>query len=95
MALFDKKSRYVKHAKVVHAVDRNGRAVTALTPAAPPPEQELGVHLKKENERLDHLANFYLRDPSAFWRICELNDAIVPDALAERLHIRIPARGAR
>lgn len=95
MALFDKKSRYVKHASVVTARDRKGRIVSALTPALPPVEQELGLHLKKDHERLDHLANFYLRDATAFWRIAELNDAIVPDALSERDHIRIPARGAR
>lgn len=95
MALFDKKSRYVRHASVVTTTDRNGRPVTAVTPAEPPNEQELGKHLKKEHQRLDHLAGYYLSDPNGFWRIAEINDAIVPDALAERDIVSIPSRGAR
>jgi len=95
MALFDRKSRYIRHASVVTTTDRHGRTVTAVTPAEPPAEQELGKHLKKEHQRLDHLANYYLKDPNGFWRIAEINDALLPDALAERDIVSIPSRGAR
>ena len=92
MAGFDPKSRYVKHAKTRFAVDRRGRQVACLTPAQVPEQTELGEHRKKDHQRLDHLAHYYLKDASGFWRLAEINDAIVPDALSERPFVRIPAR---
>ena len=90
MALFDKKSRYVKNATTYDAVDRRGRDVVALTAAEKPVQVQLGEHLRKEGQRLDHLANFYLRDANGVWRIAELNDAMLPDALAETDILKIP-----
>jgi hypothetical protein len=90
MALFDEKSRYVKNASIYEATDRRGRYVAALTVADRPVQTLLGEHLRKEGQRLDHLANFYLQDPNGFWRICELNDAMLPDALAEVDILKIP-----
>ena len=95
MAVFDRNSRYVLHASVVTATSRDGRAVSALTPAAPAAETERGRHRKKDHERLDHLANYYLRDPFGCWRIAEINGALLPDALAERDMLSIPKRGTR
>ena len=83
MAVFDKKSRYVKNASTYEATDRRGRKVLALTAAEKPAQTLLGEHRLREGQRLDHLANFYLEDPNAFWRIAELNDAMLPDQLAE------------
>ena len=91
MAVFDPKSRYVKNAETYQTTDRRGRLVVALTPAARPVLTELGEHLRKQGQRLDHLANFYIRDPNGYWRIAELNDAMLPDALAEVEIIKIPA----
>ena len=90
MAVFDKKSRYVKNASTYEATDRRGRTVIALTAADKPVQNELGEHLRKQGQRLDHLANFYLQDANGFWRICELNEAMLPDALAETNILRIP-----
>ena len=90
MAIFDAKSRYVKNASIYEATDRRGRKVAALTVANKPVQTLLGEHLRKEGQRLDHLANFYLQDPNGFWRICELNDAMLPDALAEADIVKIP-----
>jgi hypothetical protein len=90
MAVFDKKSRYVKNASTYEATDRRGRTVIALTAADKPVQNELGEHLRKQGQRLDHLANFYLQDANGFWRICELNEAMLPDALAESNILRIP-----
>jgi hypothetical protein len=88
--MFDEKSRYVKTAKTYEAVDRRGRKVVALTVAERPVQTLLGEHLRKEGQRLDHLANAYLEDPNGFWRLAELNDAMLPDALAEVDVIKIP-----
>ena len=62
MALFDDKSRYVKNASIYPVTDRRGRTVAALTVANKPVQTLLGEHLRKQGQRLDHLANFYLED---------------------------------
>jgi hypothetical protein len=90
MAVFDEKSRYVKNALLYEVTDRRGRKVAALTVADKPVQTLLGEHLHKEGQRLDHLASFYLQDPNGFWRICELNEAMLPDALAEVDILKIP-----
>ena len=90
MAIFDGKSRYVKHASIYQVTDRRGRQVAALTVADKPEQTLLGEHLRREGQRLDHLANFYLKDPNGFWRIAELNAAMLPDALAEIDTLQIP-----
>jgi len=90
MAVFDSNSRYVKDASTYEAKDRRGRRVIALTVAAAPAQTLLGQHLLKEGQRLDHLTNFYLKDPYAFWRIAEQNDVMLPDDLYEADVIYIP-----
>jgi hypothetical protein len=90
MAVFDPKSRYVKNTSIYEVTDRRGRTVAALTAADKPIQTLLGEHLRQEGQRLDHLANFYLQDANGFWRIAELNDAMLPDALAETDKLEIP-----
>jgi hypothetical protein len=90
MAVFDKKSRYVKNASTYEATDRRGRRVLALTAASKPEQTLLGEHLLKEGQRLDHLASFYLGDPNGSWRVCEINDAMAADQLAEAEVVKIP-----
>ena len=92
MATFDKKSRYVLNAETYVTRDRRGREVAALTPAGKPAQVHLGDHRRRDGQRLDHLANFYLNDANAFWRLAEHNDAMLPDTLAEVPAIRIPRR---
>ncbi|HWP42596.1 MAG TPA: hypothetical protein VNO14_05135 [Blastocatellia bacterium] len=90
MAVFDKKSRYLKNASTYEARDRRGRRVVALTIADKPAQTLLGEHLRKEGQRLDHLASFYLEDPNGFWRIAEMNDCMAADQLAETDIVKIP-----
>lgn len=87
----DAKSRY-KDAKTYQIVDHRGRTRTVL--AVPPaPNQALrGEHLRIQGQRLDHLAGYYLDDPTAFWRIAEANDAMLPEALSEAEVIKIPSK---
>jgi hypothetical protein len=92
MATFDQKSRYVLNATTYVTTDRRGGTVTALTPAERPAQAHLGDHRRKDGQRLDHLANFYLQDPFGFWRLAEHNDAILPDALADVDIVRIPRK---
>ena len=93
MSMFDPKSRYVKFATVTWAVDRRGRTVSCLTPAKPPPQQELGRHRLQEGQRLDHLAAHYLDDPAGFWRIAEVNDAMTVESALDTALVAIPTRG--
>ena len=90
MALLDKKSRYAKNATTYEATDRRGRKVLAFTVADKPVQTLLGEHLLKQGQRLDHLANFYIEDANGFWRIAELNEAMLPDQLAEVEVVKIP-----
>ena len=91
MAIFDAKSRYVLHAATYQTTDRRGRVVQALSAALPPPQRPLGEH-ERRGYCLDHLANHYLDDPCGFWRLCEINDALVPDAIAQTAVVRIPVK---
>lgn len=92
MALFDEKSRYVlPEPEIYTAIDTRGREVRALSTPEPVREQAVGRHLLREGQSLDQLASGYLNDPHAYYRICDLNDAILPDALQERELIEIPS----
>jgi hypothetical protein len=91
MAVFDRKSRYVKPALEVYSViDRRGREVKALPMIEPPREQSIGEYVKKQGQRLDHLANSLVADPNGYWRIAEVNGVLVPDALEEVERLKLP-----
>lgn len=92
MSVFSKTSRYARHAAAYLTTTAAGKETTAVAPAHPPAETILGDHLMNDYQRLDHLANFYLDDPTAYWRLAEANDAIVPDALLARTFIMIPIK---
>ena len=80
----------MKHARTYQTIDRRGRTVVAVTAATKPVQVTLGVHRRKQGQRLDHLAAFYLKDNCGFWRICELNEVMIPEALSEAQFIDIP-----
>ena len=52
----------------------------------------LGFHQRRQGQRLDLIAAHYLVDPTTFWRLCDANNAFVPDALAVHSLIGIPAK---
>jgi hypothetical protein len=89
--MFDEKSRYQGLAPY-QVTDRRGRTVTVVP--VPPASREtlLGYHLRRQGQRLDHLAFHYLDNAAGFWRICELNDVMSPEALSEVIEIAIPRK---
>jgi hypothetical protein len=94
MALFDRLSRYVKPPLATYQViDVRGRQVTALPVPEPPVEASAGIHVRKQGESVDQLALAFLADPHAYWRIAEVNGAVLPDALAALDRLKIPAPG--
>jgi hypothetical protein len=89
--VFDDKSRYSK-LQPYQVVDHRGRTVPVVPVPHAPDQSLLGIHLRKEGQRVDHLAYRYLDDPAGFWRICELNGAMLPEALTEAREIEIPRK---
>jgi hypothetical protein len=87
----DPTSRYYNQPTAT-ATDRRGRQVTIVPAPDKPQQQLLGLHHRIQGQRLDHLAFHYLNDPAGYWRICELADVLLPDALAEARDIPIPAK---
>lgn len=94
MSVFGPTSRYVLHSAVTEATDRRGRLVACVLPARIPPAANLGIHRRHDGQRLDHLAERYLSDPTAFWRIARHNDAMTVEQVAEQPFITVPVRGA-
>jgi len=89
--VFSTTSRY-RNLKPYTVEDHRGRQV-AVVPAAPDPgEALLGIHVLQQGQRMDYLAALYLSDPAAFWRICERNEVMLPEALTEEQEIEIPGR---
>lgn len=43
----------------------------------------LAEHTVQQNERLDNITARYLGDPTLFWRLCDVNNAMRPDELTE------------
>lgn len=88
--MFSPGSRYQGAGAAYQVSLPNGMTVLA-TPLPPPqPAPALGYHQRAGTDRLDLLAFRYLGDATAFWRICDANNAMVPAALAARDLIAIP-----
>ncbi len=48
-------------------------------------------HVPTEGERLDHLADRYFNDPTAFWRICDSSPHLDPfDVVVPGRPVRVP-----
>lgn len=96
-ALFPPTSRY-HGIETGQLQDPDGRTVVYLLRRfAPAPEtlELMQEHSVTEGERLDNVTAAYLGDPELFWRLCDANRAMVPDALTRtvgrRLRITLPA----
>jgi len=89
--MFDDKSRY-KGLKTYKRTDRRGRTVATVPVPAAPEEKFRGYHRRIQGQRLDHMAYRYLNNAAGFWLICELNDAMLPEALSEAADIAIPRK---
>ncbi len=94
MLMFSSGSRY-QGAGAAYQVSLPGGMTVLATPLPlPQPAPVLGYHQRTPTDRLDLLAFRYLGDATAFWRICDANNAMVPAALAARALIAIPDAGA-
>ena len=94
--LFPANSRYVDIA-TTKLVLPDGTEITYLTRRFVPPPERFALlqrYQVTEGDRLDNLAARFLGDPEQFWRICDANGAMRPDALTEEpgriLRITLP-----
>jgi hypothetical protein len=87
--MFSANSRYAKQA-LYTATTSDGRHVQAVTLPLPRPVALSGFYVRPVGERLDLVAARFLGDPTGFWKLCDANNAPVPDALAARPQIGIP-----
>jgi hypothetical protein len=69
----------------------NGTVVAVTRLPLPAQTPLLGYHQRRQGQRLDLIAAHYLVDPTTFWKLCDANNAVVPDALAVHDLIGIPA----
>lgn len=89
--MFDSKSRYKKQEQY-NVKDGRGRDVPVVVCPDAPVQSLLGIHVLKQGQRLDLLAAKYINNPTGFWQICQLNDAMLPEALSEQREIAIPVK---
>jgi len=84
-------SRYARQ-QTYTVTKPDGTQVTAVRLPLPHPGRLLGFHRRLEGQRLELLAHHYLKDATAFWRLCDASDTPSPDALASREQVGIPDR---
>jgi len=70
----------------------DGREVKVVRFPLRPVPPLAGYHRLLDGQRLDHIAAHYLKDPAAFWRLCDANGTICPDALAARDLVGVPVK---
>jgi len=87
--MFEDKSRYLR-TEQYYLRDRRGRIVAVVAVPDAISQTLRGYHLHKDGQRTDHLAAQYINDATGFWRICDMNDAMLPDAVSEQKEIAIP-----
>ena len=68
----------------------DGTIVQSLRLPLPGSALVQGYYRRSDGQRLDLIANAFLKDATAFWRLCDANNAVVPDSLAARDLIGIP-----
>jgi hypothetical protein len=88
--MFAADSRYFKQT-IYTATTSTGAKVPAVTLPLPPLSPTLtGFYQRKTGDRLDLIAARFLADPTWFWKLCDANNSMVPDALAARPLVGIP-----
>ncbi len=89
--MFAQNSRYSKVPVYEFVLTDGSRVSVVQFPVRrrPPP---IGYHRREEGQRLDLIAAYYLKDATAFWRICDANAALSPHALAVHSLIAIPGQ---
>lgn len=91
MATFEPTSRYADQVAVT-GVDAYGQEINVVPFRRSNRFRPVARHRRSQGQRLDHVAAGLLGDPHGFWRLCETNDAMSPDALTDRTSLDLPGR---
>jgi hypothetical protein len=67
-----------------------GRQVTVTRIPLPAARSLRGFVRRTQGQRLDLIAYEFLRDPTAFWKLCNANNTVSPDSLAARDLVGVP-----
>jgi hypothetical protein len=86
-------SRYL-NAGTYTVTTSSGQVVTVTRLPPPQTAPVVGYYRRLQGQRLDLVANRYVGDPTAFWKLCDANGSVVPDALAGHALIAIPGKGS-
>jgi hypothetical protein len=89
--VFSPGSRYEKQQTYTIRL-RNGREVTVVKVPEPLTTPLFGYHRRLEGQRLDLIAAHHLRDATGFWRLCDANNTVVPNALESRNLVGLPGK---
>jgi hypothetical protein len=76
-----------------YQITRNGVMIAVTRLPLPATGVPAGFFARQNTQRLDSIAAHFLADPTAFWQLCDVNDAMAPDALAAHSLVGIPAKG--
>ena len=82
-------SRYEKTGTFV-LTRLDGAMIQSLRLPLPGSALVQGYYRRLDGQRLDLIANAFLKDATAFWRLCDANNAVVPESLAARDLTGIP-----
>jgi hypothetical protein len=82
-------SRYLSVATYTMTL-ADGTIVAVTRTPLPSSSTLMGFHRRLQGQRLDLIASRYLADATAFWQLCDANNAMVPDALASHSLIGVP-----
>jgi hypothetical protein len=82
-------SRYAKMSRYSVTL-ANGAVVQAVRLPAPGVQAVVGYFRRQSGDRLDQIAARFLADATDFWRVCDANGAMIPDALAARDLVGVP-----
>jgi hypothetical protein len=76
---------------VSYQVTKQDGSVVTVTRLPLPSQAPLqGYYARQNSTRLDQIAAHFLSDATTFWRLCDGNDALAPDALSAHPLIGIP-----
>ena len=87
-------SRYLKTGTYSVTKSDGGKVAVLKLPLPGPAIVQGYVRRRAETQRLDLIAGFFLKDATVFWKLCDANNAMMPDALTARELIGIPPTGS-
>jgi hypothetical protein len=86
-------SRYA-NLPTYQVVTSDGTMVTVTRLPLPGKPPTLGLHPRPNGQRLDLIAYHFLKDATTFWKLCDANNSMMPDALSVHSLIAIPGEAS-